>query len=255
MRAERTRLPEGDHVVDIVIVSFNTRDLLRECLASIEAHAPELGRPVRVIVADNASSDGSPAMVRDEFPGVTLVPLDENLGFGAGNNRGAAAGNAPLILFLNSGVRFLIGVMLRPLIDDFDWSRSAISAAVFVNMAVYAVAVIVAGRLYAGQEYDPDANAPTTRATRWGKVVAHAQGLVPILPAGSVEYYPALPGNPPGTPPRRATSSTARPIAFIGRPARAASIPFASARRVKAHSRSFSGSAGATSRVAAVSAQ
>ncbi len=53
-----------------------------------------------------------------------------------------------VILFLNSGVRFLIGVMLRPLIDDFDWSRSAISAAVFVNMAVYAVAVIVAGRLY-----------------------------------------------------------------------------------------------------------
>lgn len=113
MRAERTRLPEGDHVVDIVIVSFNTRDLLRECLASIEAHAPELGRPVRVIVADNASSDGSPAMVRDEFPGVTLVPLDENLGFGAGNNRGAAAGNAPLILFLNSDAQLTPGALPR----------------------------------------------------------------------------------------------------------------------------------------------
>ncbi len=52
------------------------------------------------------------------------------------------------ILFLNAGIRFFIGVMVKPLIADFDWSRSAVSAAVFLNMAVYAVAVIVTGRLY-----------------------------------------------------------------------------------------------------------
>lgn len=52
------------------------------------------------------------------------------------------------ILFLNAGVRFFIGVMVKPLIEDFGWSRSAVSAAVFLNMAVYAVAVVVTGRLY-----------------------------------------------------------------------------------------------------------
>lgn len=53
-----------------------------------------------------------------------------------------------LILFLNAGIRFFIGVMIKPLIADFAWSRSNVSAAVFLNMAVYAVAVIVTGRLY-----------------------------------------------------------------------------------------------------------
>lgn len=74
------------------------------------------------------------------------------------------------------------------------------------NGVVPTSAAFVAGRLYAGQEYDPDANAPTSRTTRWGKVVADAQGLVHILADGSVEYYPALPGNPPGTPTLSATS-------------------------------------------------
>jgi len=53
-----------------------------------------------------------------------------------------------LILFLNAGIRFFIGVMVKPLITDFGWTRSDVSAAVFLNMAVYAVAVIVTGRLY-----------------------------------------------------------------------------------------------------------
>jgi MFS family permease len=53
-----------------------------------------------------------------------------------------------LILFLSSGARFTIGVMIKPMIAEFGWSRSAISFAVFLNMAVYAVSVIVAGKLY-----------------------------------------------------------------------------------------------------------
>lgn len=74
------------------------------------------------------------------------------------------------------------------------------------NGVVPTSAAFVAGRLYAGQEYDPDAAEPTTRATRWGKVVADAQGLVHLLDDGTVEYYPALPGNPPGPPVLTATS-------------------------------------------------
>jgi len=52
------------------------------------------------------------------------------------------------IMFLNAGARLMIGVLVKPMIADFGWSRSAVSLAVFVNMAVFSVAIIVAGRLY-----------------------------------------------------------------------------------------------------------
>ncbi len=62
-------------------------------------------------------------------------------------------------------------------------------------------AAFVAGRLYAGLEYDPEAAAPTTSATVWGDVVGDDRGLV-HLPAfeGRIDYYDALPGNPPDPP-------------------------------------------------------
>jgi N-acetylglucosaminyl-diphospho-decaprenol L-rhamnosyltransferase len=70
--------------ISVVIVSFNTRELLRGCLASLRACA----LPLRVVVVDNASRDGSAAMVRERFPDVALVALDENIGFAAGTNAG-----------------------------------------------------------------------------------------------------------------------------------------------------------------------
>jgi len=53
-----------------------------------------------------------------------------------------------VILFLNAGIRSTIGIMVKPMAADFGWSRSAISAAIFVNMAVYAVSLVITGRLY-----------------------------------------------------------------------------------------------------------
>ena len=53
-----------------------------------------------------------------------------------------------VILFLNSGGRNVIGVMVKPMAEEFGWSRGPISAAVFVNLAVYALASIITGRLY-----------------------------------------------------------------------------------------------------------
>ena len=53
-----------------------------------------------------------------------------------------------VILFLNAGARLMIGVLVKPIIADFGWSRSAVSLAVFVNMAVFAAAIVIAGRLY-----------------------------------------------------------------------------------------------------------
>jgi MFS family permease len=53
-----------------------------------------------------------------------------------------------VIMFLNAGARLMIGVLFKPVIADFGWSRSAVSAAVLVNLAVFAVAIVVAGRLF-----------------------------------------------------------------------------------------------------------
>lgn len=78
----------------IVIVNWNTRDLLRDCLRSVGASQGDF--TWRAVVVDNASSDGSADMVRAEFPDVTLIASAENEGYPRANNRGLRAlGFAP----------------------------------------------------------------------------------------------------------------------------------------------------------------
>ncbi len=72
--------------VGIVIVNWNTRDLLRGCLRSLAASDPSVKR--RVVVVDNASSDGSVAMLRAEFSEVTVLENAQNVGYAAANNLG-----------------------------------------------------------------------------------------------------------------------------------------------------------------------
>ena len=88
-----------------IIVSYNTRDLLDACLASVYRHAS--GLPIEVIVVDNASHDGSPAMVREKHPAAVLVESGENLGFGQANNLGFARSRAPFVMLLNSDALLL----------------------------------------------------------------------------------------------------------------------------------------------------
>ncbi len=85
-------------MISIIIVSYNTRDLLRQCLESLDRHCPE----AEVIVVDNASRDDSAEMVRTGFPRVKLVPLSENRGFAGGNNEGLKQATGDLLLLLNS---------------------------------------------------------------------------------------------------------------------------------------------------------
>jgi GT2 family glycosyltransferase len=87
-------------VVDIVIVSHNTRDDVLACLASIFA-APPPGL-ASVFVVDNASADGSVEAVRSRWPAVDVIALDRNVGFGAANNLAMRRARAPLLLLLNS---------------------------------------------------------------------------------------------------------------------------------------------------------
>lgn len=70
----------------IVIVNWNTRDLLRDCLRSVLASRGDFS--FRVIVVDNASADGSADMVRAEFPDVMLIANAENVGYPRANNQG-----------------------------------------------------------------------------------------------------------------------------------------------------------------------
>src|SRR5207244_1360931 len=81
----------------VVVVSFNTRDVLERCLQSVIAAAP-----VETVVVDNGSSDGSAGLVRTRFPSVRLIVSHENLGYGSAANRGIAACSAPGVLLLNS---------------------------------------------------------------------------------------------------------------------------------------------------------
>ena len=84
---------------DVVVVSYNGGEHLLNCLEHLRAAA----RPgVRMIVADNASTDGSAAAVRERFGDVTVVELPANVGFGRAVNAGAAAGDGEAIVLVNA---------------------------------------------------------------------------------------------------------------------------------------------------------
>ena len=86
--------------VSIIIVNYNTRDLLKNCLISIYKHTTEIN--FEVIVSDNGSVDGSIEMLKQEFPQVVLIENNANLGFGTANNRGLAIAKGKYIFYLNS---------------------------------------------------------------------------------------------------------------------------------------------------------
>jgi GT2 family glycosyltransferase len=70
----------------IIIVSWNVRNLLRRCIVSLRASLAASAIDGRIIVVDNASADGTAAMLRAEFPDVELIESGANLGFAGGNN-------------------------------------------------------------------------------------------------------------------------------------------------------------------------
>jgi GT2 family glycosyltransferase len=86
--------------LSIVVVNWNTRELLRDCLASVYSGVG--GLAAETIVVDNASTDGSPEMVAAEFPGALLIRNAENRGFAAANNQGFAVARGRHVLLLNS---------------------------------------------------------------------------------------------------------------------------------------------------------
>jgi hypothetical protein len=97
--------------ISIVIVSFNTRDVLRECLEALERESD--GFDVEILVVDNHSSDGSPEMIERDFPHARLFRSEVNLGFGSANNVALEVARGRYIILLNSDA-FLQQDSLRP---------------------------------------------------------------------------------------------------------------------------------------------
>jgi GT2 family glycosyltransferase len=87
-------------LLSTIVVSASTRDLLEQCLGS--ATAATAGLDSELIVVDNASTDGSPDMVRERFPGVRVIANDSNLGFATASNQGLRACSGQFALLLNS---------------------------------------------------------------------------------------------------------------------------------------------------------
>ena len=86
--------------VSVIIVNWNTKGLLRDCLSSVYEHAGDVD--YGIIVIDNASTDGSVSMVKNDFPDVILIENSENRGFAVANNQGMAVAKSKYVLLLNS---------------------------------------------------------------------------------------------------------------------------------------------------------
>ena len=97
--------------LSIVILSWNVRDLLRQCLESVASDRPPsadyLPLATEIIVVDNASSDDSVEIVRAEFPEARLIVNSTNRGYTGGNNDGIAAATGRYVLILNPDTRVL----------------------------------------------------------------------------------------------------------------------------------------------------
>lgn len=117
--------------LSVVIVNWNTRELLLECLAAVQhaiaSEASSAKFEAEIIVVDNGSCDGSAAAVRESDASVELIALPENRGYAAGNNAGLAVARGEIILLLNTDA-FLEEGALRTVLDLFS-AQAEIGAA------------------------------------------------------------------------------------------------------------------------------
>lgn len=95
--------------ISLVIVNWNTRDLLKDCLESVVRTVHDLS--YETIVVDNASNDGSVAMLQDHFPQVVIIANDENRGFGAANNQAFQVMAGRYALLLNTDAMLTEGAV------------------------------------------------------------------------------------------------------------------------------------------------
>ncbi len=98
-------------VVTIIVVSYNTREITRECLESV--YAQTVRTPFELLVVDNLSPDGSAEMIAEKFPQATLILPGVNLGFARANNLASERARGEFILLLNPDTIVLDGAIDR----------------------------------------------------------------------------------------------------------------------------------------------
>jgi GT2 family glycosyltransferase len=113
----------GVHL-SVVVLSWNTREILRACLAALERDAPR--QPREVIVVDNGSADGSAQMVARDYPAVRLVCNAENRLYAEANNQGARTAGGRYLCLLNSDTEVRPGALDR--LAEFLESHSEYAA-------------------------------------------------------------------------------------------------------------------------------
>lgn len=163
--------------IDVVIPARDRWDLTERCLRLLRVQTAAH----RVIVVDNASSDGTPEKIRESFSEVSLVETGGNLGFSIACNRGVAAGSGEVIVLLNNDVECrpdFLELLVRPLQDDRSLGTVA---ALLVEPREQTIDSV-------GLAADPTlASFPRLR----GRAVAEANEARPVLagPAGAAGAY------------------------------------------------------------------
>ena len=111
--------------LSVIVVNWNTRDLLAQCLDSVFQTAGDL--ELEVFVVDNASSDGSADMVRERFPQVKLIENHENVGFARANNQAIRESTGQYVLLLNPDTEMRDNALetLVHFMDEHSWTGAA----------------------------------------------------------------------------------------------------------------------------------
>ena len=124
--------PEPSPTCSVVIPSYNGRKLLAPCLAAIARHRPR-GLPIEVIVADDASTDGTPSWLAEAHPEVRPVRLDRNAGFCGAANAGIAAARGEYIQLLNNDTEVAAGWIEAGLAPFADPAVGSVAPLVLVR--------------------------------------------------------------------------------------------------------------------------
>ena len=103
--------------VSIIIVNYNTKDFLKNCLKSIYKYTSDV--EYEILVSDNGSTDGSLEMLSSDFPNVRVIANGKNLGFGAANNRALDLAQGKYIFYLNSDT-LLLNNAVKIFFDYFE---------------------------------------------------------------------------------------------------------------------------------------
>lgn len=117
--------------VSVIIVNWNTRELLKDCLSSVYEQAGDV--ELEVIVVDNASTDSSVEMIKNDFEGVNLIENAENRGFAAANNQGIAVSKGRYVLLLNSDTVVLDNAIAKTVSFADALPRAAVTGCRVLN--------------------------------------------------------------------------------------------------------------------------